>query len=134
MFDVELDVDGTLRTMQLPYNTGADPWFAARGFLERNNLTQMYLDQVANFIMNQTKGMNITQEVPTMSDPFTGSTLLTFRCSCNFLSHRCFLQVGAATFPVSLLKTRRPEGFQIRSLGAVATFRRLGHSLPEEAI
>ena len=72
MFDVELDVEGVPRSMKLPFNAGEDPWMAAHNFLEKNEISQMYLDQVANFILDQTKGVTIQQSAPTVSDPFTG--------------------------------------------------------------
>ena len=127
MFDVELDVDGQMRSMKLPYNAGADPWFAARQFLERNEISQMYLDQVANFIMNQTKGTSITQAVPTASDPFTGLNLLFFFVLVRYLSKFMYhwaivLQEEVATFLVLVVRVVRNEDCRIRSRAAVVTF------------
>ena len=50
---------------------------AAHQFLERNDLSQMFLDQVADFILKNTKGVTIGQQTPAAGDPFTGMKLLT---------------------------------------------------------
>ena len=54
-----------------------DPWMAAHQFLERNDLSQMFLDQVVDFILKNTKGVTIGQQTPAAGDPFTGMKLLT---------------------------------------------------------
>lgn len=72
VFDVDLDTGGK---MKLPYNVTEDPWHAAQNFIHRNNLSQYYLDQIANFIIQNTKGMVIGNAVPsTYQDPFTGGS------------------------------------------------------------
>ena len=45
---------------------------AAHQFLERNNLSQMFLDQVVDFIQKNTKGVTIGQQTAASGDPFTG--------------------------------------------------------------
>ncbi|KAH8034868.1 hypothetical protein HPB51_003155 [Rhipicephalus microplus] len=54
VFDVDLDTGGK---MKLPYNVTEDPWHAAQKFIHRHELNQYYLDQIANFIIQNTKGM-----------------------------------------------------------------------------
>ncbi|KAK2566914.1 Phospholipase A-2-activating protein [Acropora cervicornis] len=54
VFDVEIQ-EGSPR-LKLPYNLTDDPWMAAHQFLERNGLSQMFLDQVVDFIQKNTKG------------------------------------------------------------------------------
>ena len=49
-----------------------DPWMAAHQFLERNDLSQMFLDQVVDFIQKNTEGVTIGQQAPSAADPFTG--------------------------------------------------------------
>lgn len=49
-----------------------DPWMAAHQFLERNDLSQMFLDQVVDFIQKNTKGVTIGQQTAASGDPFTG--------------------------------------------------------------
>ena len=70
-----VDIEDGKPPLKLPYNCDEDPWFAAQKFIHDNNLSQLYLDQVANFIVNNSK-----QSVPLapkhtsdeFSDPFTG--------------------------------------------------------------
>ena len=45
---------------------------AAHEFLERNDLSQMFLDQVVDFILKNTKGVTIGQQASSAADPFTG--------------------------------------------------------------
>ena len=54
-----------------------DPWMAAHQFLERNDLSQMFLDQVVDFIQKNTKGVTIGQQAETRGDPFTGEKMAT---------------------------------------------------------
>lgn len=76
MFSV--DIEEGKPPLKLPYNLSEDPWFAAQNFLSKNNLSQLFLDQVANFIVDNTKGATLTQgSVTASSDPFTGRV---FRC------------------------------------------------------
>jgi phospholipase A-2-activating protein len=70
VFRVDLDDKSSLK---LPYNITEDPWFAAQKFIDKNNLSQAYLEQVANFIVNNTKGMQVGPATPSeYTDPFTG--------------------------------------------------------------
>ena len=59
--------------LKLPYNTSDDPWHAAQRFIHQNELSQYYLEQVANFIIQNTKGVTLGS-APTESyaDPLTG--------------------------------------------------------------
>ena len=54
VFSVQLDEDKD--ELKLPYNVTQDPWHAARQFILDNELDPLFLDQVANFIINNTKG------------------------------------------------------------------------------
>ncbi|XP_069126256.1 phospholipase A-2-activating protein-like [Argopecten irradians] len=69
-----VDIEEGKPPLKLPYNKSEDPWFAAQRFLEKNNLSQLFLDQVANFITENSggSGMTIDQTAPQVSDPFTG--------------------------------------------------------------
>lgn len=71
VFDVDIE-DGQ-PPLKLPYNITDDPWFAAQTFIHKNNLSQLYLDQVANFIVTNSKGMVLGQ-TSVVSDPLTGGT------------------------------------------------------------
>jgi len=70
VFDVEIYENQP--PLKLPYNSAQDPWQAAHAFLERNEISQMFLDQVANFIQQQTQGVTLGTAQNTSSDPFTG--------------------------------------------------------------
>lgn len=58
--------------MKLPYNVSEDPWLTAHNFLQKNDLSPMFLDQVANFIIENTKGHVVGAPQPAGGDPFTG--------------------------------------------------------------
>jgi PFU (PLAA family ubiquitin binding) len=76
VFNVEIYEDKP--PLKLPYNIGQDPWMAAHSFLENNNISQLFLDQVASFIQQQTAGITLGAETPpnVVSDPFTGKYAL----------------------------------------------------------
>ena len=63
VFDVDLE-DG-LPPRKLPYNLGENPFTAAQHFIHREELSQTFLDQVANFIAQNTKGAQPTAARPT---------------------------------------------------------------------
>jgi phospholipase A-2-activating protein len=69
VFNVELDEGVPLK---IPYNITEDPWYAAQAFIHRHELSQMFLDQIAQFIITNTKGMVIDQRAADFADPFTG--------------------------------------------------------------
>ena len=58
--------------MKLPYNVTDDPWLTAHNFLQRNDLNPMFLDQVANFIIENSKGHTLGPAPTSAVDPFTG--------------------------------------------------------------
>lgn len=57
---------------------------AAHQFLERNDLSQMFLDQVVDFILKNTKGVTIGQQGSAAGDPFTGEEWLKKKKSLHF--------------------------------------------------
>lgn len=71
VFDVDLG-DG-LPARKLPYNVTENPYMAAQRFIHQEELSQEFLDQIANFIMQNTKGVAI-ESGPVASDPFTGAS------------------------------------------------------------
>ncbi|KAK7576747.1 hypothetical protein V9T40_013033 [Parthenolecanium corni] len=73
VFTVDIDDE---RQLKLPYNKSEDPWFAAQAFIHKHNLPQGYLEQVANFIINNSKQGNVSVSTapPEFADPFTGGT------------------------------------------------------------
>ena len=73
VFNVDLDDNVPLK---LPYNISEDPWYAAQAFIHRHELNQTFLDQIAQFIITNTKGMVIDQRAAGYTDPFTGQSLI----------------------------------------------------------
>ena len=68
-----MDIQEGAPPLKLPYNITEDPWFAAQQFLDRNELSQAFLDQVANFIIDNTKGVTLSTGDQGYTDPLTGS-------------------------------------------------------------
>ena len=59
--------------LKLPFNIGDDPWMSAHTFLEKNEISPLFLDQVANFIISQSGGVAAPAAPNTgYADPFTG--------------------------------------------------------------
>lgn len=72
MFDIELD-DAPNMKIKLPYNLSDDPYMAAQRFIHKHELPQMFLDQIAQFIMKNTESATIDSVGgSTYYDPFTG--------------------------------------------------------------
>ncbi|XP_075999985.1 phospholipase A-2-activating protein [Genypterus blacodes] len=71
-FVFTIDVNEGGPSMKLPYNLAEDPWLTAHNFLQKNDLSPMFLDQVANFIIENTKGHEVGPAPPGSVDPFTG--------------------------------------------------------------
>lgn len=69
-----IDVNEGGPSMKLPYNVSDDPWLTAHNFLQKNDLSPMFLDQVANFIIENTKGHVVGPAQPAGGDPFTGES------------------------------------------------------------
>ncbi|XP_073907786.1 phospholipase A-2-activating protein isoform X3 [Castor canadensis] len=70
VFSIDVNEGGP--SYKLPYNTSDDPWLAAYNFLQKNDLNPMFLDQVAKFIIDNTKGQMLGIGNTSFSDPFTG--------------------------------------------------------------
>lgn len=127
VFDVEL-TEGR-PSLKLPYNVSEDPWMAAHNWLEKNDLSQMFLDQVARFIMDQTKGVTLGQAAPppSVSDPFTGPEHLpvyVFHVLHDNLMLIALLSQGLADIFLTRVGQRTPEmPLEVTpSLGLDATF------------
>jgi len=67
-----IDVNESGPSYKLPYNISDDPWLTAYNFLQKNDLNPMFLDQVAKFIIDNTKGQAPLNTNTEFSDPFTG--------------------------------------------------------------
>ncbi|KAK2601410.1 hypothetical protein N8I77_010864 [Diaporthe amygdali] len=68
VFDVAIE-DGA-PALKLPFNLSQNPYEAASKFLSDNELPQTYLDQVTNFIVENTKGATIGQSSGPSVDEF----------------------------------------------------------------
>ncbi|XP_015277901.1 PREDICTED: phospholipase A-2-activating protein isoform X1 [Gekko japonicus] len=71
-FVFTIDVNESGPSYKLPYNISEDPWLTAYNFLQKNDLNPMFLDQVAKFIIDNTKGKTLGNMTAEFSDPFTG--------------------------------------------------------------
>lgn len=78
-FVFDVDIQEGAPALKLPYNLSEDPWFAAQKFIDNNDLSQYFLEEICTFIMDNTKEAR-KQYVPEASsnstngeDPFTGS-------------------------------------------------------------
>ncbi|KAL6437279.1 hypothetical protein ACFW04_005056 [Cataglyphis niger] len=67
-----VDIQDGVPPLKLPYNKGEDPWHVAQKFLHDNNLSQLFLDQVANFIVKNSEPAPILSTGSQYVDPFTG--------------------------------------------------------------
>ena len=55
--------------------TADDPWAAAHQFLGANDMSPLFLDEVANFIVKNTEGVTLGPRQTNVSDPFTGKII-----------------------------------------------------------
>ena len=62
-FVFDVDIQEGAPPLKLPYNASENPFEAARKFLEKNELPLSYLDTVGNFIVENSKGATIAQQV-----------------------------------------------------------------------
>ncbi|XP_058818006.1 phospholipase A-2-activating protein [Topomyia yanbarensis] len=61
--------------LKLPYNRGEDPWFVAQRFIHKHSLPQAYLEQVANFIIQNSSNVPVQPTAASKTyDPFTGGS------------------------------------------------------------
>lgn len=68
VFDV--DVEEGKPPLKLPYNLSQNPYEVARKFCEDNKLPITYLDQVTNFIVQNTQGATLGQGTSQGADPW----------------------------------------------------------------
>ena len=68
VFDV--DIEEGKPPLKLPYNVSQNHYEVARKFIEDNELPLTYLDQVANFIIQNTQGATLGQNSAQVADPW----------------------------------------------------------------
>ncbi|KZC09181.1 Phospholipase A-2-activating protein [Dufourea novaeangliae] len=78
-----VDIQDGVPPLKLPYNNGQDPWRVAQKFLHDNDLSQMFLDQIANFIMKNSQNAPVVSSGAQYADPFTGGTRYIPRSATN---------------------------------------------------
>ncbi|KAG0186538.1 hypothetical protein DFQ28_007637 [Apophysomyces sp. BC1034] len=76
VFDIDIGA-GPTGMLKLPYNINQNPFDAAQKFIVRNDLSPMYLDQIADFITKNTQGVQLGQNPEQYQDPFTGGSRYT---------------------------------------------------------
>lgn len=69
-----VDIQDGVPPLKLPYNRGQDPWHVAQKFLHDNELSQFFLEQVANFIVKNSEAAPTTTTRSQYADPFTGGS------------------------------------------------------------
>ncbi|XP_011697767.1 PREDICTED: phospholipase A-2-activating protein [Wasmannia auropunctata] len=69
-----VDIQDGVPPLKLPYNKNQDPWHVAQKFLHDNNLSQLFLDQVANFIVKNSDPSPVLNTGSQYVDPFTGGS------------------------------------------------------------
>ncbi|POS88025.1 hypothetical protein EPUL_001450 [Erysiphe pulchra] len=71
-FVFNVDMEDGKPPLKLPYNLSQNPYDVAADFIKRNEAPITYLDQVANFIIENTRPTTIgeTQQVQSTSDPW----------------------------------------------------------------
>lgn len=68
VFDV--DVEDGKPPLKLPFNVSQNPYEAATKFIQDNELPLSYLDQTANFIVQNTQGATLGQQEPAGTEPW----------------------------------------------------------------
>merc|ERR1719189_101361 len=70
VFDIEIDEPKC--TLKLPYNLSDSPYMAAQTFIHKHDLSQFYLDEIAQHIVKNTGGQSIGGGTGGNADPLTG--------------------------------------------------------------
>lgn len=73
-FVFNVDIEDGAPPLKLPFNKTEDPWIAAQKFIHKNDLPQVYLEQVANFVITNANLTSLPAAGATQdfADPFTG--------------------------------------------------------------
>lgn len=73
----DIDIQDGVPAVKLPYNLGEDPYFAAQKFINDNMLPAVYLEQIVEFINNNTQQVgagNNNSSQTSYVDPYTGAS------------------------------------------------------------
>jgi len=72
VFDIEIDEPKS--TLKLPYNTTDSPFMAAQQFIHKHDLSQYYLEEIAQHIITHSGGQKVGTDAGGNSDPLTGGS------------------------------------------------------------
>lgn len=75
VFDVDIQDDAV--PLKLPYNLSENPYEAAQRFLQANNMSPEYIDEVVKFIEKSTNGATLGGSSSEFVDPYTGASRYT---------------------------------------------------------
>nr|CAB3264925.1 phospholipase A-2-activating protein [Phallusia mammillata] len=67
-----IDIEEGKPPLNLPYNVTEDPWVAAQKFIDDNDLSQSFLETIANFIIENSDVSMNSGSASQYADPFTG--------------------------------------------------------------
>lgn len=78
-FVFNVDIQDGVPPLKLPFNLGDDPYMAAQQFIHKHDLSQYFLDQIANFIIKNVGPSATSTTQPSQAsndyvDPWTGSS------------------------------------------------------------
>lgn len=77
-FVFSVDIQEGAPPLKLPYNIDQNPYLVAQQFIDKHELTQAYLDEIANFIVKNSQGAkqqgSQQRSQPVNLDPFTGGS------------------------------------------------------------
>ena len=98
-FVFSIDIAEGQPPLKLPYNCTEDPWLVAQKFIHKHDLSQYYLDTVANFIIKNSGGQNRAAAAPAASATSASATAGTTRLGFGSVAilKRCAPRAGAAT-------------------------------------
>ncbi|KAK2592440.1 WD repeat protein Lub1 [Conoideocrella luteorostrata] len=107
-FVFDVDIEDGKPPLKLPYNLSENPYERATKFLGDNELPLTYLDNVANFITQNTKGATLGQEDSSGPDPY--GTEARYRpgqsesSRPNILPQKEYLSISAAKYEAMFTK------------------------------
>lgn len=69
-----IDIEDGVPPLKLPFNVTDNPWDTAQQFIHKHELSQAYMDQIANFFIKNVEGVTtgVTINESAAYDPFTG--------------------------------------------------------------
>ena len=70
---IDVDVREDQNPLKLGFNYNDDPWMTAQKFMWKHGLSQLFLDQIAQFIAENQKLSGVSTDVSAFSDPYSGA-------------------------------------------------------------